>query len=154
MQPALKVVPSVFTPAHPMPPELLRPLFNGTVSAGHSGFASPSQGYEQQTLDLNQRFVTNSPATYYFTVKGNSMNKARVYDGDLAIVDASVTPKSSDIVVVEVEGEWMVKRLYKRGTVVKLLPDSDDPSHKPVVLSEGQELVVFGVVKYVIAKPV
>jgi DNA polymerase V len=154
MQLALKVIPSAFTPAHPMPPELLRPLFNGTVSAGHSGFASPADAYLQPKLDLNQRFVTNTPATYYFTVKGNSMNKARVYDGDLAIVDASVTPKSSDIVVAEVEGEWMVKRLYKRGSVIKLLPDSDDPSHKPVVFSDGQELRVFGVVKYVIAKPV
>jgi DNA polymerase V len=81
------------------------------------------------------------------------MVKAGIYDGDMVIVDRAISPKSSSIVVAAVEGEWMVKRLYKRGAVVKLLSDSDDPSHNPVVFSEGQELQVFGVVTYVIHKP-
>lgn len=82
------------------------------------------------------------------------MNKARVFDDAMVIVDSSKIPKSSDIVVAAVEGEWMVKRLYRWGGVVKLLPDSDDPSHKPIVFSEGQELRVFGVVTYVVNKPI
>lgn len=151
---ALKIIPSIFTPAHSMPPVLVRPLYDGTVSAGHSGFASPAQGYEQKQLDLNQHLVTNPPATYYFKVKGSSMVKAGIHDGDMAVVDASLTAKSSDIVVASVDGEWMVKRLYKRGSVVKLLSDSDDPIHKPVLFKEGQELEVFGVVTYVVHKPV
>lgn len=81
------------------------------------------------------------------------MVKAGIHDGDMVIVDRAITPKSSSIVVADVEGEWMVKRLYRRGSVVKLLSESDDPSHKPVTFSEGQELVVFGVVTYVIHKP-
>ena len=81
------------------------------------------------------------------------MNRARVFDEAMVIVDSAKTPRSSDVVVAAVEGEWMVKRLYKWGGVVKLLPDSDDPSHKPVTFSEGQELRVFGVVTYVVNKP-
>lgn len=154
MQLALKDIPSAFTPAHLMPPVLARPLYDGTVSAGHSGFASPAQGYEQKQLDLNQHLVTNPPATYYFKVNGHSMVKAGIHDGDMAVVDASLKPKSSDIVVASVDGEWMVKRLYKRGNVVKLLSESDDPIHRPVLFKEGQELEVFGVVTYVIHKPV
>lgn len=154
MQLALKDTHSVFTQADPMPPVLARPLYDGSVSCGHSGFASPAQGYEQKTLDLNQHLVTNPPATYYFKVRGNSMVNAGIHDGDMVIVDSAVRPKSSSIVVAAVDGEWMVKRLYRRGNVVKLLSESDDPSHKPVTFSEGQELQVFGVVTYVIHKPV
>lgn len=142
-----------FLKAHPLPPSLPRPIYSESVSCGHTGFASPAQGYEQKTLDLNQHLVTNPPSTFYFRVKGNSMVKAGIYDGDMVIVDRAISPKSSSIVVAAVEGEWMVKRLYKRGAVVKLLSDSDDPSHNPVVFSEGQELQVFGVVTYVIHKP-
>lgn len=138
---------------HPMPTVLERPLYSGTVSCGHTGFASPAQGYEQKFLDLNQHLVTNPPATFYFRVKGNSMVKAGIHDGDMVIVDRAITPKSSSIVVADVEGEWIVKRLYRRGSVVKLLSESDDPAHKPVTFTEGQELVVFGVVTYVIHKP-
>ena len=140
--------------AHQMPPLQEHPVYSEKVCCGHSGFASPAQGYEQKLLDLNQHLVTNPPATYFFMVKGNSMNKARVFDDAMVIVDSSKIPKSSDIVVAAVEGEWMVKRLYRWGGVVKLLPDSDDPSHKPIVFSEGQELRVFGVVTYVVNKPI
>lgn len=139
--------------AHPMPPLQEHPIYSEKVSCGHSGFASPAQGYEQKLLDLNQYLVKNPPATYFFMVKGNSMNRARVFDEAMVIVDSAKTPRSSDVVVAAVEGEWMVKRLYKWGGVVKLLPDSDDPSHKPVTFSEGQELRVFGVVTYVVNKP-
>lgn len=139
--------------AHPMPSLLERPVYSENVSCGHSGFASPAQGYEQKLLDLNQHLVTNPPATFYFQVKGNSMVKAGIYDGSMVVVDRSITPKSSSIVVAAVEGEWMVKRLYKRGAVVKLLSDSDDPVHKPIVFTGEQELSVFGVVTFVIHKP-
>lgn len=142
-----------FLKAHPLPSLMPRPIYSESVSCGHTGFASPAQGYEQKLLDLNQHLVTNPPSTFYFRVKGNSMVKAGIHDGDMVIVDRAITPKSSSIVVADVEGEWMVKRLYRRGSVVKLLSESDDPAHKPVTFSEGQELVVFGVVTYVIHKP-
>lgn len=81
------------------------------------------------------------------------MVKAGIYDGSMVIVDRSISPKSSSIVVAAVEGEWMVKRLYKRGNVVKLLSASDDPAHQPITFAEGQELSVFGVVTFVVLKP-
>lgn len=153
MQSDLQSSAIAFFKAHPMPSLLERPVYSESVSCGHSGFASPAQGYEQKLLDLNQHLVTNPPATFFFWAKGNSMVKAGIYDGSMVIVDRSISPKSSSIVVAAVEGEWMVKRLYKRGNVVKLLSASDDPVHQPITFAEGQELSVFGVVTYVILKP-
>lgn len=128
----------------PMP----RPIYSGKILAGQSRFPSPAQDYEQKTLDLNDRFIANPPATFFFTVKGDSMIGAGIFDGATLIVDRSLRPKSSNIVIADVDGEWMVKRLYKRSGVIKLL--SENPLNDPIVLEEGQELVIFGVVTYVI----
>lgn len=127
---------------------LERPIYSGTISAGQSRFPSPAQDYEQETLDLNKHFITNPPATYFFRVTGDSMINAGILDGSTAIVNASLKPKSSSIVVAAVDGEWVIKRLYKRGNVVKLL--SENPAYAPIEFEEGQELVIFGVVEHVI----
>jgi len=137
--------------ALPNPPALARPIYSGKVSAGQSRFPSPAQDYEQKFLDLNERYINNPPATFFFQVKGDSMIGAGIYDGSTVIVDRAIKPKSSSIVIADVDGEWMVKRLYKRGNVVKLL--SENPDHAPITFAEGQELTIFGVVTYVIHQP-
>ena len=133
------------------PIPLARPIYSGKVSAGQSRFPSPAQDYEQKFLDLNERYINNPPATFFFEVKGNSMEGSGIFEGDTVIVDRAIKPESSSIVIADVDGEWMVKRLYKRGDVIKLL--SEHPEHPPITFSEGQELVIFGVVTYVIHQP-
>lgn len=127
---------------------LPRPIYSGTIAAGQSRFPSPAQDYELENLDLNKHLISNPTATYYFRVKGDSMMNAGIMDGALAVVNASLKPKSSNIVVAAVDGEWVVKRLYKRGDVVRLL--SENPAHSPIEFKEGQELIIFGVVEHVI----
>lgn len=137
-----------FSKASLKPISLARPIYSAKVSAGQSRFPSPAQDYEQETLDLNKRFISNPPATYFFEVTGDSMIGAGILPGSVAVVNASLKPKSSSIVVASVDGEWVIKRLYKRGSVVKLL--SENPAYAPIEFQEGQELVIFGVVEYVI----
>ena len=145
----IAIVPSAeFPQAISNPRPMPRPIYSGKILAGQSRFPSPAQDYEQKTLDLNDRFIANPPATFFFTVKGDSMVGAGIFDGATLIVDRSLRPKSSNIVIADVDGEWMVKRLYKRSGVIKLL--SENPLNEPIVLKEGQELVIFGVVTYVI----
>ncbi len=135
----------------PNPPELPRPIYSGRVSAGMSRFASPAQDYEQKFLDLNERYITDPPATFFFEVEGNSMQGVGIFDGDTLIVNRAAKYKSNSIVVCALDGAWMCKRYYKRGEVVKLL--SENPENAPIVLSEGQELLIFGKVTHVIHEP-
>ena len=139
------------TKAVSTPSVVLRPIYSGKVCAGQSRFPSPAQDYEQKTLDLNQRFISNPPATFFFEVAGDSMIEAGIFPGATLVVNRSVKPKSSNVVIVDVDGEWMVKRLYKRGSTVRLL--SANPAYAPIEFTEGQELVIFGVVTYVIHQP-
>ena len=130
------------------PPELFRPIYSGKVAAGQSRFPSPAQDYEQEELDLNKHLIKNPPATFYYNV-GNaydSMIDVGILPNALLIVDRSITPKSSHIVVALVNGEEIVKRLYKRRNVIELRSENKDKNYPAIVFSEGQELVIEGVV--------
>ena len=130
------------------PPELFRPIYSGKVSAGQSRFPSPAQDYEQEELDLNKHLVKNPPATFYYNVGDSydSMIDVGIYPKALLIVDRSINPKSSHIVVAVVEGEEVVKRLYKWRNVVELRSENKEKNYPPIVFLEGQELVIEGVV--------
>ena len=50
---------------------LSRPICSGKIRAGQSRFPSLLQDYEQKTLDLNDSFIANPPATFFFIVNGD-----------------------------------------------------------------------------------
>ena len=132
------------------PIELSIPVYSGKVSAGQSRFPSPAQDYEQEELDLNKHLINNPPATFLYRV-GNmqdSMIDAGIQPNCILIVDRSITPKSSHIVIAEVDGESMVKRLYKRRGVIELRSENKDKNYPPIVFKEGQDLIVSGVVTF------
>lgn len=130
------------------PPLLSRPIYSGKVSAGLSKFPSPAQDYEQEELDLNKHLIKNPPATFFYRV-GNlqdSMIDVGIFPNALLIVDRSINPRSSHIVVAIVNGEEVVKRLYKWRNVIELRSENKEKNYPPIVFSEEQELVIEGVV--------
>lgn len=136
--------------ATPYPLELPRPIYSGRVSAGQSRFPSPAQDYEQEELDLNKHMVTNPPATFFYRV-GNSydsMIDVGILPNALLVVDRSVTAKSSHTVLAEVEGELVVKKLYKRKGVIELRSENKEKNYPPITFKDGEELIVFGVVTF------
>jgi DNA polymerase V len=67
-------------------------LLSHRISAG---FPSPAADYAEEGLDLNHYLVQNKPATFMFTVKGDSMMGAGICDGDKVVVDKALKPNSS-----------------------------------------------------------
>lgn len=136
------------------PPPLPRPIYSGKVSAGQSRFPSPAQDYEQEDLDLNKHLVKNPPATFYYSV-GNaydSMIDVGILPSALLIVDRSINPKSSHIVLAIVEGEEVVKRLYKWRNIIELRSENKLKNYPAIVFNEGDELVIEGVVTFNVNK--
>ena len=130
------------------PPELYRPIYSGKVAAGQSRFPSPAQDYEQEELDLNKHLVKNPPATFYHNVGADydSMIDVGILPKALLIVDRSINPKSSHIVLAIVNGEKVVKRFYKWRNIVELRSENKEKNYPPVVFKEGDELIIEGVV--------
>ena len=115
-----------------------------------AGFPSPAADYAEEGLDLNDYLVRNKPATFMFTVRGDSMIGASIEEGDKVVVDRAMTPKHDDIVVAVIEGEYTIKRLYKHQGRVELRPEN--PAYSPIIFNDGVELLVWGVVVGVVRR--
>jgi repressor LexA len=76
------------------------------------------------------------------------MSEAGILPGDMVLVDKGETPKSGDIVIAEVDGEWTMKYLKKRGESVVLIPAN--PKYQPI--KPKKELKIAGVVTAVLRK--
>jgi len=123
------------------------PLIGRRVPAG---FPSPADDYLEGRIDLNEHLIRHKEATFILRVKGWSMLKAGIHDGDELIVDRALEPEDGRIVVAIVNGEMTVKRLSKRRGKVKLL--AENPDFPPIEFKDGDELNIWGVVTRVIHK--
>jgi len=117
----------------------------GTVEAG---FPSPAEEELVDTLSLDDFLIQNREATFLLKVSGDSMSGAGILPGDMVIVDKGQTAKSGDIVIAQVDGEWTMKYLRKRGDTVTLIPAN--PKYQPI--KPKNELKVAGVVTAVVRK--
>jgi len=117
----------------------------GTVEAG---FPSPAEEELADTLSLDELLIENPEATFLLRVSGDSMSEAGILPGDMVLVDKGQAAKSGDIVIAEVDGEWTMKYLRKRGDSVTLIPAN--PSYKPI--RPKKELKIAGVVTAVVRK--
>ena len=115
-----------------------------------AGFPSPATDYTDEGLDLNDYLVRNKPATFMFTVRGDSMIGAAIEDGDKVVVDRALQAKNRDIVVAAVDGEYTIKRLYKYRGKVELR--AENPRYAPITFADGTELQVWGVVVGVVRR--
>ena len=114
-----------------------------------AGFPSPATDYIEDDVDLNNHLIKNSPATFIIRVQGKSMNEVGIYDGDLLIVDRSITPKNFSTVIANVNEELVVKTMIKEKGKTFLTSGKNKASYK-IGLENSQEIVVWGVVTYVI----
>jgi SOS regulatory protein LexA len=111
----------------------------GTIEAG---FPSPAEEELIDTISLDELLIQNREASFLLKVTGDSMTGAGILPNDMVIVDRGQTPKSGDIVIAEVDGQWTMKYLRKRGESVILIPAN--PKYKPI--RPKHELKIAGVV--------
>ncbi len=117
----------------------------GTVEAG---FPSPAEEELSDNLSLDELLIQNREATFLLNVSGDSMTGAGILPGDMVIVDKGLAPKSGDIVIAQVDGDWTMKYLRKRGGDVQLI--AANPAYKPI--RPKNELKIAGVVTAVVRK--
>ena len=94
--------------------------------------------------------LKNKEATFYARVSGDSMIGAGLDDGDLLVIDRSKNPENGKIAICLVDGEFTVKRIKKEKNRLYLMPENK--KYKPIELKEENELIIWGVVEYVIKK--
>lgn len=140
-------------PANATPVDLARlkriPIL-GRIAAGRPVMAVENiEGYTYTDL--------NGGAEYFaLRVKGDSMNAARINDGDVVIVRRQDVVDNGQIAVVLIDGEdATLKRFRQDGRTITLSPQSTNPTHQPIVLdASSNECNVLGLVVRVEFAPV
>ena len=127
--------------------DLRIPYIDFGVSAG---FPSPAMDFMETAIDLNKALSENPLATFYVKVDGNSMIDAGINDKDVLVVDRSLEPQNNKIAVCFIDGEFTVKRIQLKKNELWLMPEN--PKYNPIKINEENQLIVWGIVNYVIKK--
>ncbi len=116
-----------------------------------AGFPSPAQDYLDRTLDLNKDLIRHPAATFYARVVGSSMIDAGINEGDILIIDRSLTPRQDDVVVAYINGEFTIKRLdlsHENEGVIYLRPANS--RYPTFSIGRDDDFTIWGVVASII----
>jgi len=113
-----------------------------------SGFGAVADYHAERSVDLNEQLIGNKTSTYFFSMRGDAMRDAGIFDGDLLIVDRSIKAASGKIIVAILNGELLVRRFHKNFSSAFLIPENN--RYKNINLSEFTDFTVWGVVTYVV----
>lgn len=112
---------TAYAPTHKIP-------ILGRISAGLPLYAEENiEGYTYTEL--------NGGAEYFaLRVKGDSMNAARIFDGDIIIVRRQDIVENGSIAVVLVDDHDATVKIFSRhDNLVTLMPQSHNPVHQPQI---------------------
>ncbi len=98
----------------------------------------------EKAVDILKRFGLNKN-TILCKVTGQSMENARIFDGDTIIVDTKAEPKNGCIVVASVNSELFVKRMKKHDGILWLLSENED--FQDLKITDDIDFRIIGVVK-------
>ena len=118
----------------------------GEVSCGAPITAEENvQGY----FAVSSTMTKPNIAYFLLLAKGDSMNLDGINEGDLLLVRQQQTANSGDIVIALIDDEATAKRIEFRPNCVLLHPNSTNPKHFPIILTE--DFRVQGVVERVLS---
>ena len=94
----------------------------GNITAGTPILATENI---EDTFTLPLNFVKHDNELFILKVNGNSMIKAGINEGDLAIIEKRTSANNGDIVVALIEEEATIKRFYLEKDHIRLQPEND-----------------------------
>ena len=71
----------------------------GSTMAAHKGFPNAAAERGRTPLSLDRLLISHPVSTYFFRVRGHNWHRLGVFDGDVAIIDRSLTPREGSLVI-------------------------------------------------------
>jgi len=115
----------------------------GQVKAGQPVLAEESL---EDRVEL-ERFFGPEGAVFLLRAKGDSMEGAGIFDGDLLAVESGAKVPAGGIAVVLLDGEATVKRLFRQGRGYRL--EAENEAYAPIRVDPGKttDFRVLGAVR-------
>lgn len=87
------------------------------------------------------RSLVSSEDVFLLRIQGESMIEAHIQDGDFALVKPQKDAENGEIVVVLIEDEATIKRIFKKRDLLRLEPAN--PKMEPIVVRKGEKKVAI-----------
>jgi DNA polymerase V len=124
---------------------------NLALSWVQAGFPSPADDYIDSNFDIAKFLINHPAATFFVRVQGESMHDAGIFSGDLLIVDRAKKVKNGDVIVAFIDGEFTVKRFFKKNNQIFL--HAENKNFADIDVSKYSDFQIWGVVSFVIHNP-
>jgi repressor LexA len=85
-------------------------------------------------IPISTNLARSGAKHFLLRVRGDSMDRVGINDGDYVLVRQQSTADLGQHVVALIDGEATVKTYYRSQDVVVLKPQSTNPAHQPIIL--------------------
>ncbi len=109
-----------------------------------AGFPSPAEDFTAAPIDFNELLIEDAAATFVARIKGDSMEGAGLFDGDLVVVNRARRPVNGAICIAVLDGEFVLKRLVRSGG--RLILRAENPHYADIEITEERRFEIWGVV--------
>ena len=114
------------------------PVFN-EIAAGNPILMNDAV---EDNYYLPKDWIRKSKDVFILKIKGDSMVKKNINDGDYVVVNKQNTANIGDIVAVDIDGEATLKTFKTKYGRIALTPEND--SYEPIII-EDQQFYILGV---------
>ena len=114
------------------------------LTHANCGLFGVSEDYIENYQSLDERFVQNRSATFFFEAQGDSMEPL-IMAGDILVIDRSKDVRSEKIAVVCLDGEFLCKRVVWDNSGKATLR-SHNPLHRDIEITQEMDFIVWGAI--------
>lgn len=107
------------------------------------GLFGISDDFIEKYQSLDGHFIKNKFSTFFFEAAGDSMEPT-IYEGEILIVDRSLTKFHGKVCVICFDDKIICKRVFLKEGMAIL--KSDNPKHKDIIIENNESLTFWGVV--------
>ena len=106
----------------------------GAIACGMPIFAEENI---ETKIPISTKLLSPSDEYFFLRAEWDSMNQKWVENGDLVLIRKTNIPENGKIVVALINDEATLKEYRQVDSYVYLIPHSDNPRHKPIILDES-----------------
>lgn len=117
-----------------------------TLGKVHAGVMDDDDACDDEEIQVPERVVLAYPDAFLLRVEGNCMDRV-IPEGSHVIVAPHKEPTNGSIVVIHDDAyEAIMRRYYKGSSALMLSPDSYEEEYQDIIVQDGQEITLIGVV--------
>lgn len=117
-----------------------------TLGKVHAGVMDDDTICDDEDVQVPERVVLAYPDAFLLRVEGNCMDRV-IPEGSHVVVAPHKEPTNGSIVVIRDDTyEAIMRRYYKGSSALMLSPDSYEEEYQDIIVHDGQEITLIGVV--------